>query len=154
MRHLDFNAQIGFADNQNVMRLLAKSEKAYDDFYSYIEHDYEPKNPPTGKKIELSVAARHRNADAWGLDELLVRRDDLPSFALPIRCGGRREKMIAALHGIGVVPGVWSDKWSVAPGAAFVNSRAFYNDHLLLPINEDVTTANIRQMANVVSALL
>ena len=92
------------------------------------------------RKSELLTRNLHKR--------LVVRSDAGAQFAHPIRCHGQLDEMVAALNHIGVIASAASARWDHIPDSGFEFETEFIDDHLLLPIGEDVDGEYLVEMCN------
>lgn len=157
--HLEFNRTIGLAQHgADISSVLESSAEAYEAYYKHIDGDMELKTQSArSRAIEartnLATMRKVRERNSRILSDmmppsLLVREDQDCQFAFPIRCCGKREEMIAALCEIGVLASSLSDKWEFIPLSGFEVEANFIDDHLLLPIGEQVSQESIITMVD------
>lgn len=135
------------------------SQKFYDLYYSHINSDMGLYSQSAlSRSIEAETDLREmkwlRQAKSNDLcDQLLPQffiYDQSCQFAFPIKCGGKREQIATALCEAGIFPGKVAERWDHIP-PTFQIERNFFNDHLLLPIGENISRKAITLMAEIVN---
>jgi perosamine synthetase len=174
-RHLALNAELArCVQAGRAVALVTESGEAYEEFYTVISKDLQPHAQSTNsRRIESATdyveMRRRRRANAavahHGLADIpLVRllHADLPPgampFAFPIRVAKQsRHSILKSLVTSGVMPSTLIDKWNFLPldkTRVYANEQAFIDEHLLLPIAEDISTSQIAAMVDHLRALM
>lgn len=170
--HLRMNAELLRCDDPDAARtLLARSGDQYDQYYAVINNDLSPRRQSLlSQRIERAVSfdilidRRRRNTRAlYGTvsNPLLrfvfpVLRPGVIPFAVPIvteeSC---RDRLIEYAWHQGVHLATLVQRWCFLPSdddSRFVHERAFIRTHVLVPINEFLTDADMARITGVLNA--
>lgn len=159
-QHLDLNARLSVCnDPTQVMDLAAESNLAYEEYYKEINDLIIYAQSAESRCIEASTdlttvqEIRNHNASAYykGIPECFGFRPKNPvaPFAYPIvvRSPLKRDDVFKALLQIGVLASTLVDKWNHVPqDPKFTAERAFMEQHLLLPVGEEVTYDDVKRV--------
>lgn len=156
--HMKENWNISVAPTgMDIGEMLHASENAYEIYYRSINANMElMAQSSESRALEAETDFQAMAEARWAkshilrehLNPALFVRDENAQFAFPIRCHGNREEMSEALMGIGVVASALKEKWDHIPVDGFDFEAEFIDDHLLLPIGEDVGVEMLLAMAN------
>jgi hypothetical protein len=156
--HLRANASLSLAKaEKEASSYLFQSENSYDHYYDYIKTHFEPmaqsaESRVTETTFDLVFSATWRliNSDTLltELDRKFIVRPEPAQFAFPIHCHGRREEIAAALFHDGVLAATLDSKWNHIPQSGYAVESKFIDDHLLLPIGDGVTAAELAIIAH------
>ena len=152
--HLEANARIanGFAIGQ----AMQDNRRAYEIYYDGIK-DMKPHGQSNQSRaveaatnyLGMMTGRKRKSLLLAGLLSRLAGRPHVASqFAFPIRCHGHRREMETALFSADVMASTLTDRWDHVRHD-FAIETEFFDDHLLLPIGEDVTNADCYRMAEV-----
>lgn len=161
-QHLDLNSHLALAEPQQAIDIENESRLAYEEYYRYISttpvtHGISSEskciiaNTDDGKIREV----RSYNAAAYykNIPECYRFRSfsAIAPFAFPIvvRPPLNCEHVFECLVEMGVMPSRMIDKWDHLPKGddRFANEHTFMDQHLLLPVGEDVTLDHIRKIS-------
>lgn len=173
-RHLEACRKLFDSPNPELAsRYLGEIGECYEEYYRCINDDMSPH-----RQSEASRRVEHRFPYAWTAaarqqhtarlakvlayhDVMRPLWDDLPGnvvlFAFPVRVpAGMRAAVKSALFQEGVLASTLCDKWDFVPkGIAqpYDIERAFLNEHLLLPVNEFLSDADLSLLERAIGSI-
>lgn len=161
-QHLDLNAHLALVtDPKQATDLENESRLAYEEYYSYINANLtlhgqseESKCIVANTDEEAIKTARSHNAASYYkvTPECMIFRPKAPvaPFAYPIviRPPLNCEHVFECLLDIGVFAGRLIEKWDHLPKGdeRFAIEHTFMDQHLLLPVGEEVTYDDIKRV--------
>lgn len=164
-QHLDLNTCILRARDPKLVRDLEnESRLAYEKYYSFINNDLTVYSQSVESKCIISSTdlkevehIRSHNAQNYykQTPECFVFRPKTPiaPFAYPIvvRHPHNCEDVYLALLDAGILPSRLIEKWDHIPKGddRFELEHTFMDQHLLLPVDEDVTYNDIKRVGTV-----
>ncbi len=166
--HLDLNSRLALTGPQQAVDVENESRLAYEEYYRYISttpisHSMsaESKCIIANTDLEKVKETRSYNAAAYykNIPECYRFRTHSPvapfAFVIVVRSPLNCEEVFERLMAIGVMPSRLIDKWDHLPRGddRFSNEHVFMDQHLLLPVGEDVTLDHIRKISNVLKEL-
>lgn len=161
-QHLDLNSHLALADPQQAVDIEHESRLAYEVYYKYISQNLGLHSQSAESKCIVA------NTDLAGIEEArsynsLTYYKNIPicyrfrvnspiaPFAFPIivRPPLNCEHVFERLMEVGVLPSRMIDKWDHLPKSddRFENEHIFMDQHLLLPVGEEVTLDHIRKIS-------
>ncbi len=163
-QHLDLNARLALAPTEQAADLLNESMMAYEQYYQAISTDlavYSQSDETAAVVANTDLGAikifrGHNAASYYRLTPECFRfRDHVPvsPFAFPvvIRPPANCEDVYDRLMKIGVLASRLIDKWDHIPKGddRFGVEHTFMDQHLLLPVGEEVTYNHVRRVGTV-----
>lgn len=160
-QHLDLNARLAVCiDPDQIMDLAEESNLAYEEYYKEIKdliiyaQSSESRCIVESTNLEAVRTARSHNAASYYkmIPECFLFRPKPPlaPFAYPIivRPPLKPEQVFNRLLEVGVLASKLMDKWNHVPGdPRFTAERTFMEQHLLLPVGEEVAYNDIRRIS-------
>ncbi len=164
-KHLDLNARLALVtDPKQAIDLENESRLAYEEYYQYINNDLSPHGQSDESKCiiansdaDKAKAARSHNAASYYkvTPECLIFRPKVPispyAYPIVVRPPLNCEHVFNSLLEAGVYASRLIDKWDHLPKGdeRFAIEHTFMDQHLLLPVGEEVTYDDIRRVGTV-----
>ncbi len=160
-QHLTFNARIAVSnDRAQVTELIGQSNAAYENYYSQIQdlalYAQSDESRCIEDSTDLAAMQQIRSHNTSGYYKFIPQcfrfRPKIPvaPFAYPIivRSPYSVLEIIDCLIDIGVLPARQVDKWDHIPTGdnRFEHERTFMEQHLLLPVGEEVTFDDVKRI--------
>ncbi len=166
-QYLDLNARLAICTNPSqVLDLEEDSKAAYEEYYKEINdltiYDQSPESRCIVDSTDLDTVKQSRSHNASFyykyIPECFRFRSAVPlaPFAYPIivRPPLRVEQVFNHLLERRVLASRLVDKWNHIPGdQQFKAERTFIDQHLLLPVGEEVTYDNVRDIGKCLEGL-
>jgi hypothetical protein len=152
-QHMVANRFIALTSSSLYPEAHAQSLNHYEDYYRSISSDMQPRAMSALARAFRNdldfhgiVKIRRENASKIikRLRSRYLFRNDVPIFALPVRCG-HRLRAADQMAKLGVAAEIVSDRWISPPSGS--PARDFWDKHLLLPIHESMTPSDIVKVA-------